>query len=330
MSRRVRHLLVSLAVVAAALPLALVFGGPRTPPPMASISDPFRKVSFTGLPALSRWQARDGARLAYRVYPAPYGTLKGSVVLVHGSSGNSAGMHVLGQALATAGYTAYALDIRGHGESGPRGGIDYIGQLEDDLEDFLRAVHPAHPLTLAGFSSGGGFALRVAGSARQRAFDNYLLLSPLLSRNAPTFRPDSGGWVRIGMPRILALSMLNALGVRAWNDLPVLRFAVDPKGAAGLTPEYSYNLAMAFEPQRDYRANIRAMGQPCRLVAGKADEVFRADRFEEVFRGEGKDVPVTLVPGIGHMALILAPSAVRGVVAQVKIMNSDPSNPTAR
>ena len=115
--------------------------------------------------------------------------------------------------------------------------------------------------------------------------------------------------------------MLDSVGVRIFNGLPVLRFALDEKAKAVLTPSYSYNLALDFEPRRDYRANIRAMGQPCRLVAGRDDEVFHSDRFAEVFRNEGKDVPVTLVPGVGHIPLILAPAAVQAAVAQVKIMD---------
>jgi non-heme chloroperoxidase len=50
--------------------------------------------------------------------------------------------------LSAAGFTTYALDIRGHGGSGDKGQIGYIGQLEDDLTDFMRAVSPSAPVTL--------------------------------------------------------------------------------------------------------------------------------------------------------------------------------------
>jgi pimeloyl-ACP methyl ester carboxylesterase len=40
-------------------------------------------------------------------------------------------MHELAKAFAAAGYAAYALDIRGHGDSGDKGKIAYVGQLED-------------------------------------------------------------------------------------------------------------------------------------------------------------------------------------------------------
>jgi alpha-beta hydrolase superfamily lysophospholipase len=110
-------------------------------------------------------------------------------------------MHVMAKAFAAAGYTGYALDIRGHGGSGTRGHIAYVGQLEDDLEDFVSSVKPDKPATLVGFSSGGGFVLRFAGSTRQKLFSSYLLLSPFISQEAPTYRPNSGGWVSVGIPR---------------------------------------------------------------------------------------------------------------------------------
>jgi len=307
----------SLPVLAvAALALALAFGGPAEPGAMASINNPFRSVDFSRLPRSSGFQARDGARLAYRAYPPAPGPALGGVVLVHGSSASSASMHVLAQALAAAGHAVYALDVRGHGESGTRGRIAYVGQLEDDLEDFLGAVRPPRPLTLAGFSSGGGFALRFASGPRQQLFDRYLLLSPYLGPDAPTSRRDGGGWVKVGVPRLVALALLNAAGVRAFNDLPVLRFALDPRSRSILTPQYSFSLMADFGAPRDYRAAIRAAGRPMRLVAGQDDELIITSRFQEVFRAEGKEVPVTLVPGIGHIPLILAPEAVAAVVQQ--------------
>jgi alpha-beta hydrolase superfamily lysophospholipase len=318
-----RTLVVCLSVLAlfgVALALALVWGGPGRPGSMAAINDPFKDVDRSGLPGLDRYPARDGAVLAYRAYPAQGDSARGSVVLVHGSSAHSASLHTLAKALAAAGFTAYALEVRGHGASGERGRIGYLGQLEDDLEDFLDAVRPARPLTLAGFSSGGGFALRFAASGRQRRFDRYLLLAPYLGPGAASTRPDSGGWVRVGMPRLVAIAILNRFGIRAANQMAVLRFALDPRVQASLTPWYSFDLALNFGPPRDLQAGIRALGQPVRLVAGQEDEAMRADRYETVFREAGRPIPVTLVPGASHVGLTLAPVGVAAVVEQARIL----------
>ncbi len=121
--------IVLFAIVTGIGAVALVFGGPRDPPPMASINNPFRNVDFSNLPPISHFPARDGASLAFRYYPGNDSEARGSIVLVHGSSAGSSSMHGMASAFAAAGYPAYALDIRGHGESGTHGKIAYIGQL---------------------------------------------------------------------------------------------------------------------------------------------------------------------------------------------------------
>lgn len=310
------------AVLATALTAAIALGGPGVPPPMPSINDPFKGVSFVGMPALSRFNARDGAPLAYRAYAANTSPARGSVVLVHGSSASSNSMHPMAQGFALAGYAVFALDIRGHGESGTKGRIAYLGQLEDDLEDFVKAVAPPQPATLTGFSAGGGFALRVAGSPRQRLFRNYLFLSPFVSQDAPTYRPDSGGWVSVGIPRIVALSVLNMAGVHVFDDLPVTRFALVERAKGLLTPEYSFTLASNFRPMDDYVQNIKAAAQPGHVLVGTNDEAFFADRFAEVFRSAGSAIPVTLIPEVGHIQLALQADAIAAAVKAVGAMRA--------
>src|SRR5262245_52378649 len=147
-----------IAVLFTVLLLVVALGGPgEAPPPMASIGDPFKNVDFSDLPKLNDFTARDGVRLAFRIYPAAGDAVKGSVVLVHGSSATSSSMHPMAKGFAAAGYTAFALDIRGHGESGTKGHIAYLGQLEDDMEDFVRSTKLTQHCTLDGFSSVGGF-----------------------------------------------------------------------------------------------------------------------------------------------------------------------------
>jgi pimeloyl-ACP methyl ester carboxylesterase len=318
-----RILLICLGLVVAIFALAIIFGGPRTPHPMGSINDLFELVDFSDLPPLSEFAARDGTKLAYRSYPSTAATAgEGSVVLIHGSSATSSSMHSMAKALSAAGYRVYALDIRGHGASGRKGQIAYVGQLEDDLTDFMQAVSPPAPVTLAGFSSGGGFAVRFAGGSQQNLFQNYLLLAPFLSPDAPTVRPDSGGWASVGLPRIIAISILNGFGIRTFNSLPVLRFAISEKTKAILTPEYSYALTINFGPQRDYLANIRSMHQPFRILVGANDEVYYPERFAEVLKQAGKNTPVTMVPGVDHIGLILSPVAFEKLIEALKSLRS--------
>ena len=315
--------LICLGLVVPIFALAITFGGPGSPHPMGSVIDPFSSVDFSDLPPLSDFTARDGTKLAYRAYASAAATPgDGSVVLIHGSSATSSSMHPMAKALSAAGYPTYALDIRGHGGSGRKGQIAYVGQLEDDLADFMRAVSPPKPVTLAGFSSGGGFALRFAGSSQQQLFQSYLLLAPFLSQDAPTLRPDAGGWTSVGLPRIIAIAILNGFGVRTFNSLPVLRFALSENTKAILTPEYSYSLATNFRPQRDYLADLRSMHRPFHVLIGANDEVYYPDRFADVLKQAGKDTAVTVIPGVDHIHLILSPTAFEKSIEALKDLHS--------
>ena len=297
----------------AILALAIAFGGPQSPPPMASINEPFNGVDFSDLPPRKRYATRDDAHLTYRAYAAAASPNRGSVVLIHGSSARSDSLHRLAKGLAQAGYSAYALDIRGHEAPGITGHIAYIGQLEDDLEDFLNAVQPTSKRALVGFSSGGRFALRFAGSARQNMFDQYLLLSPFIHQDAPTYRPAGGGWIATGVPRIIGLAFLNRLGITHFNGLSVIAFALTTEAQKLLTPSYSYALAMNFRPQSDYQANIAAPTQPLQILVGEADEVFYAEQFATVFEQAGRRVTVIILPKLGHIDITLEPSAIEAV-----------------
>ena len=311
-------LIAGVAVVSVLLALAVVLGGPQSPPPMESISAPFRSVDFSDLAQLKRYTARDGARLAFRAYAPATSPAKGSAVLIHGSSASSSSLHLLAKGLAQAGYAVYALDMRGHGESGPKGQITYIGQLEDDVEDFLEAVQPAGPRTLVGLSAGGGFALRLAASSRQKLFDQYVLLAPFIHQDAPTYRPGAGGWIATGVARIIALTFLNRFGITRFNTLSVLAFALTAEAQQFLTPTYSYALATNFRPHDDYRADIGATKQPLHVLVGQDDEVFHADQFSAVFEEAGRPVAVTLLPAVEHVDITLQPAAIQAITETIE------------
>ena len=297
---------------------ALIWGGPGTPAPIASINDPFKSVDFLNMPALKNYQGADGAKLFYREYAPQGDNLKGSAVLVHGSSASSESLHPMATALAAAGVHVYALDVRGHGASVPKGHIAFIGQLESDLQSFVQTVQPPIPSTLIGFSSGGGFVLRVAASEMQTSFDSYLLLAPYLGHTAPNYRPDSGGWVSVGIPRIVALNALNAVGIRYWNDLPVLRFALTEEDKSFLTPEYDFNLAMNFAANADYQADLLNAKGKVAILAGDADELLKSQELQGMVQSAGKNWPVKLLPGIGHIPLTLDPMALKAIAEQVQ------------
>jgi pimeloyl-ACP methyl ester carboxylesterase len=283
-------------------------------PELTSVSQSARAVDRSTMPPLSRFSARDGTELAYRHYPAR-GPSNGKIaILVHGSSGSSPAVHALAEALAARGVETYAPDIRGHGGSGSRGDIGFIGQLENDMADLValvRKASPTEPLTLLGHSAGGGFALRVAASPIQDLFARTVLLSPYLGYDAPTNRPDSGGWAKADIPRFLGLVALGKLGIECCEELPTLAFAVPANSELILNPTYSYRLMRNFAT-RGYQRDLAAAHHPVALIAGATDELMFADKYADAVHAVAPAVEVKLIDGVDHMGIV---SSSKGVAA---------------
>jgi non-heme chloroperoxidase len=327
-----------LAVLAAAsigvLAGMIVLGTAKAPPPMRSITEPFTRIDYSDLPPLERYTARDGVVLSFREYqPAgnPNTEPAQVAVLIHGSAGSSLDMHLLAKTLADAGILVYVPDVRGHGANRPHGDIRYVGQLDDDLVDFVGQKRPLRPKalwTLVGFSSGGGFALRFDGGPNGGLFDRYLLLSPYMTSRAPVARVGSdnkaaGGpdrhpqaWSAPYVGRIIGISILDGFHIHWFDGLAVLAFATPPD-VPGLTSKYSMRMLENFGAGRpwtdDYLRYIRNIRRPTAVMIGGSDELMVPDRVVAAFRSQREDVPVTIVPGLGHIDMITNPTALQAV-----------------
>jgi non-heme chloroperoxidase len=294
----------------------LAFTAPKAPPMMESIAAPFRTMNFMTLPPVSHYSARDGAKLAYRSYPES--KAKQAVVLIHGSSGSSRSMHALAQYLQRNNIDVYALDVRGHGESGRKGDIDYVGQLEDDLEDFRNQMFKGEKdLTLLGLSSGGGFVLRFASSNRQQLFNRYVALAPFIRYDAPTTRPNNGEWAKASIPRILAITILGAAGQKWLGHLPVIAFGINPQTAQYQTATYSYRLGSNFGLHYNYSDDLKAIKQPLKVLVGANDELFYPEKFMQVFAESQPHPEIRIVPGAGHITLTTEPSALSAITEAI-------------
>jgi alpha-beta hydrolase superfamily lysophospholipase len=300
------------------LAILLIISGKPTKPTSGRGNLAFKElfIDYKSLPQLKTFTARDVKQLAYRFYPTRSDRV---IILLHGSGWHSQYFLPLAKFISSEGLAqVYTPDLRGHGHTPERrGDIDYIDQLEDDLSDFVTMVRRDNPnsvLIISGHSSGGGLAIRFAGSKYGKQADAYMLLSPWLKYDAPTIRPGGGGWALPNTLRIIGLTMLNNVGIRWFNNLTVINFDMPEDVRDGTeTLSYSYRLNTGYAP-RDYKKDLRAITQPLLVVAGTSDEVFFADQFEPVISQFTK-VKVRLVPNVTHMGVVVNP-AVRPVIKE--------------
>jgi len=310
------------AVGGVTLILAAMIATPlQRPPEMRSVSDSAKGIDWSTLPPLERFQARDGTWIGYRHYTPNGPATGGGAIFIHGSSGSSGTVnHALTHAIAARGVETWALDIRGHGGSGTRGDIGYVGQLEDDLVDFvahLRKTAPDLPLTLIGHSAGAGFSLRVAATPiMQDMFVRTVLLAPYLGYDAPTNKPNAGGWASIDLPRFFGLAALRRLGIDCCSQLPVLALAVPPTSAKYLVSTYSDRLMRNYAT-RGYRLDLPATTRPVTIISGAEDEMMISDKYAEAVHAVKPSVDVKIIDGINHMGIVTQAKAIAVIAEDV-------------
>jgi non-heme chloroperoxidase len=274
-----------------------------------------QKVDYSGLPAPITLTARDGTPLAVRVYPSAASL---AIVAIHGSAGHGRYYHSLARYLSGRGTAAvYAIDLRGHGASGGRrGDVDYIGQLEDDLADvvaFVRRERPGARIVLLGHSAGGGLVVRAAGGGRVPGVAGYVLLAPYLGVDAPTTRPDSGGWATADMAKIVDIATRAAMGDTAGQDAVVVRFNM-PEATPDYVLAYTYRMIMSYTPRPDLARDLAAMRGPVLVLAGDRDESFYAERYAATIAPHAR-ATVTVLPGVTHLGVVVDQHAAERIEA---------------
>ena len=313
----VSFVLISVVIYFGIIAVLLLTGKPKKPEP-AQRGPAFDELFFdySSLPELKSYTARDGTQLAYRHYPADSDKI---VILLHGAAWHSRYFLPLAEFISSEGLAqVYTPDLRGHGLSPKRrGDVDYIGQFEDDLADLIAMIQKDNQnsmLIMGGHSSGGGLAIRFAGSQYGRKAKAYLLMSPFLKYNAPTTRVNSGAFAKPYTGRIIGLVMLNNVGIRWFNYLTVIEFNMPEKARDGTeTLSYSYRLTTAYAPH-DYEKDLSAITQPLLVVAGTKDETMIYCQYEPVI-SQYTTVQVKLLQGVSHMGLVVCPE-VRPVIKE--------------
>ncbi len=294
----------------------ILFGKSKTPTTdEGSLAFDELFFDYTNLPKLQTFEARDGKKLSYRHYSAQSSKV---LILLHGSGWHSQYFMPLAEFISSEGLAqVYTPDLRGHGpEPEIRGDVNYINQMEDDLADLILNIRKDNRnamLIIGGHSSGGGLAIRFAGSRYGKLSDAYILLSPYLKYNAPTIQANSGGgWATPYTGRLAGLSMLNFMGIHWFDYLTAIEFNMPEEARDGTeTLSYSHRLNTAYAP-RNYKKDLRSITQPLLVAAGTKDESNIAKQFEPVI-SQYTTAQIKLLPGLTHMGVVVSPD-VRPVI----------------
>lgn len=217
-------------------------------------------------------------RLRYRTWEVP--NPRAGILLVHGLAEHSGRYEAVGQYFASHGFSAFAFDARGHGQSdGRRGHASNFDCFLQDLERFRREVEgmltTRVPLFLLGHSMGGLVTLRYV-EEYDAPLRGAVVISPWLATALPV--PRWKVTLASALARVLpsvpfraridagALSR-DADVVRAYREDPLVHDIITPR----LFSEVSH--AMGLVMQRSDRLSV-----PLLVLLPGADRIVDSER----------------------------------------------------
>lgn len=157
---------------------------------------------------------------------------------------------------------------------------------------------------LVGHSSGGGLAIRVAGGPYQNLIQGYVLLSPAIP-TAPTMRQGTaGGWAKVSIAKIVALSILNSMGIKKLNHTHIIQFNKPRKYCDGKeTLSYSFNLNCSYHPRQPYQNDIKALKDKYIVFIGSEDEANDPLQFPNVMETISSEF-IQIIDGVKHLDIV--------------------------
>ena len=200
------------------------------------------------------------------------------------------------------GYSCYAVDLSGHGDSAGRGELDSFG-LDDYTDDVAQLVAglSAAPV-LIGHSMGAVVVQRYLETAIARA---VVLMAPV----PPTGLAASGVQLALRQPDLLAEIERARRGEFTANTLRVMREVY-------FSPDVSAEQFARFQPMVQGES-MRALGElmalalrlpgnkpriPALVIGGELDALFAANRL--YMTAAGWNAETCVIPRAGHMLMM--------------------------
>ncbi len=199
------------------------------------------------------------------------------------------------------GLPALALDLPGFGASPPPavvgGAADFAAAVAPVLAEFSR------PAVVVGHSFGGRVAVCLAARNPERVAHVVLIGVPLLRVEGRSAGPR----LRYRMWR--ALHRVRLVGEERMERVRRRYGSADYREASGVMRGVLVRvLAESYEDQ------LAALNCPVTLIWGEADREVPVEvgrRVEELLRGQGTEVSLRVLPGVGHHPCLEAPEQVR-------------------
>jgi alpha-beta hydrolase superfamily lysophospholipase len=225
----------------------------------------------------------DGTRLVYRAWPVPASRI--TFAVVHGHGEHSGRYERFARGMAAYQMAAYAVDLRGHGESaGQRGHVDSWSQWVDDAEAFIKHVEneTTGEVVPLGHSFGGVVVLSAARAGKLSKARRFVVSSPALrlTKEVPAWLSNVSKALATIAPKLTLNNNVDASTVSRIPEV-VDAYRTDPLVHSKITTRLYAEWRKASKDNLDHAGDIH---QSFLILAGTDDGLIDPESSRELHR----------------------------------------------
>lgn len=249
---------------------------------------------------VAAFDAFDGTKLWRRKWPAT-AAQKGVLIIQHGLRDHSDNYDHLARRAAAAGFSVWAMDLRGHARSaGPRVSPTPWHDYIEDMDRFIgmvAAAEPDQPIFVMGHSMGGAIAALTVVEKRPPRVEGLILSAAVLNLGVPPF-----ALAGIRMLGVLAPSLgVLKLDPQAFSTNPAIPAALveDPLVEQGAGP--ARTAAGLARGVADIWTWIDHLTIPVLALHGTSDQLTAPSGSRALIeRAPATDKTLKIYPGFAH------------------------------
>ncbi|WP_051254603.1 alpha/beta hydrolase [Halobacillus kuroshimensis] len=196
--------------------------------------------------------------------------------------------------------------LRGYDHKNKRGDLDYIGQYDDDLFDFIHYIKKKgyKRITLMGHSMGCANLLRLI-KKNPAIGDAYIFTAPFFHPAVPVYKNEASDPSGEGDDVEYTVYTKKVMVLMTLYKMNVHRF--EKASAAEIPDEFastgrlslSFRLLVSRFPEKVTSALLKGVQAPVTIAVGSEDEVIEAEKLKK-WAEDIWDRPVDILPGADH------------------------------
>ncbi|MBN9652995.1 alpha/beta hydrolase [Halobacillus sp. GSS1] len=259
----------------------------------------------------SSYMTRDFTRLQYTVLKERPSS-KEAIIMVHGITAEYHHHEAFAdQCLREA--DIYFPVLRGYDQSPRRGDLEYIGQYDDDIFDFIHFIEKKgyEKVTLAGHSMGCANLLRLI-KKNNSAASEYLFIAPFFHPTLPVYHDDATEQstdrtdvdYTVFDKKVMLLMTLYKMNIHRFNKRTVAEIPDEFNKSEKLTLSFRLLISRFLEKIPSHL--LTDIKDRVSIYVGSEDEVLLHDKFKRYVK-EQWNVEVDIIQGVDHNHILHHP-----------------------